>query len=432
MIVGTLLFDGFELMDSMAPFSLLMKVSSSTPDAALHQFCVIGESINFPIESTAHSPILPTIDIKNCPQLDVLLIPGGVGTFATARNPKILKFLRKQEPGCQIVMSICTGSSLLANAGFLSGRRATSNKMLFDEQATYGSRIEWVREARFVMDGKFVTASGVSAGVDATYAVSQLVFGNAATEKVFSSVRYEPLSQDTDPFAKLSPRKSPFVAFLSCLKYTLTSKSLICQSKSFPLSRSGKQGSITTLVFDSFDFLDVATVGEALLAGTMTHYIDLVHIGGSGSNTASVKDGVSGIVELVCDRLVVGSDEAVFDTAPKLVFVPTVHNPETLRTPQARRVFDALSRLPEESPVLVVGTHAVKWIAETAQLGTVDLSKKGFKRVGKWMFSETGFPAIQASLTELIVLAGKEMVQHMALMMELSPKLLPENIQLSQ
>ncbi|KAI8804128.1 hypothetical protein BJ742DRAFT_872144 [Cladochytrium replicatum] len=293
MHAGTLIFDGFkfELMDSMAPFSMVIKVTAATPDAASHQFYVIAESATVPIESPATRRSFRTLKYPDARR------------WTSFSSQAVLAPLQRLPVK---LSSVCTGSSLLANAGFLSGRRATSNKGMFDEQATYGSNI-----------------NGVSAGIDAGYTVSKLIFGEEATEKIFKQVRYEPLSENVDPYTSVHPRK------LHCLQCICIRK-----SKSFALSCTNKLRSITTILFKSFDFLDVATVSEMLLGACMTHYINLCS----------------------CTQ-------------------------EVLRTPEAGLVFEALEGL--ECPVIVSGKHAINWIAEEARLSIVDLSEKGFKKAGK-------------------------------------------------
>ena len=117
------------------------------------------------VETVAHSTS------RDCPKLDLLLLPGGIGTCAQLGNPALLEFLRKRAAEAEVTMSVCSGSALLAKAGLLDGRRATSNKLFFQLARSQSERVNWVTAARWVEDGPFATSSGVSAGTDMALAV---------------------------------------------------------------------------------------------------------------------------------------------------------------------------------------------------------------------------------------------------------------------
>lgn len=101
-------------------------------------------------------------------------------------------------------MSVCTGSVLLASAGLLDGRKATSNKMSFDWVTEQGPDVDWVAKARWVEDGRFFTSSGVSAGMDMSLAVITRLLDRAAADKVAQIAEYEWHDNAArDPFADL-------------------------------------------------------------------------------------------------------------------------------------------------------------------------------------------------------------------------------------
>jgi putative intracellular protease/amidase len=105
--------------------------------------------------------------LADCPRIDVMLVPGGIGTRREVQTALLLDWLRQRAAQAEIVSSVCTGAALLARAGLLDGRRATSNKLSFKWVTEQGPAVEWIlRQARWVEDGKFATSSGVSAGID--------------------------------------------------------------------------------------------------------------------------------------------------------------------------------------------------------------------------------------------------------------------------
>lgn len=132
--------------------------------------------------------------------LDVLIVPGGVGT----RNDMTaeIDFVRKMYPSLKAVLSVCTGATLLARAGVLDNRRATTNKRAFKWATSNGPNVNWVHEARWVVDGNIVTSSGISAGIDATYAFIALNYGEEIAQELADSAEYVRWTDaDHDPFA---------------------------------------------------------------------------------------------------------------------------------------------------------------------------------------------------------------------------------------
>jgi len=104
----------------------------------------------------------------------------------------------------KFVTSVCTGSALLAKAGLLDGRRATSNKMNFAFVESQGKNVQWVKELRWVEDGRFFTSSGVSAGIDMSLALIQNLLDEAAADQAAIWAEYEwHRNADWDPFAKI-------------------------------------------------------------------------------------------------------------------------------------------------------------------------------------------------------------------------------------
>lgn len=97
---------------------------------------------------------------------DVLLVVGGMGTRALVHDGQFLDMLRRLSESAQWVLSVCTGSALLAKAGILDARQATSNKRAWQWVVAQSDNVTWVQQARWVVDGKFYTSSGVSAGMD--------------------------------------------------------------------------------------------------------------------------------------------------------------------------------------------------------------------------------------------------------------------------
>jgi transcriptional regulator GlxA family with amidase domain len=116
-------------------------------------------------------------------------------------NPPMLDFLRARAPSAELTMSVCSGSAILARAGLLDGRRATSNKQFFELARGQSNRVEWVEAARWVEDGPFATSSGVSAGTDMALGVIARLYGRETAQRVADLTEYQWHSDSSrDPF----------------------------------------------------------------------------------------------------------------------------------------------------------------------------------------------------------------------------------------
>jgi putative intracellular protease/amidase len=196
MILGAVFYDQFEMLDVYGP---------------LEMFAWVGDGLRIVSVAEKAGPVAPVhgpqtmaeYGFDDCPKLDMILVPGGLGTMQQLENKKLKKFLRSQAKNAWVTMSVCTGSALLAKAGLLNGLRATSNKQFFDLAASQSDKVEWVSEARWVDAGRFVTSSGVSAGMDMALAVIERVFSKEDAERISALTEYtRHRDAAMDPFVK--------------------------------------------------------------------------------------------------------------------------------------------------------------------------------------------------------------------------------------
>jgi putative intracellular protease/amidase len=196
--VGALIFPGFELLDLFGPlemFGLLKERATIT---------VLSEYIGV-VRSSQGPDAVAQATLAGDHGLDVLLVPGGMGTRKLVENAPFLEELRVQCGQARYVASVCTGSGLLARAGVLDGHRATSNKFAFQWAVSQGPAVTWVPKARWVEDGKFFTSSGVSAGMDMTLGLIAHLLGRETSVQIANWAEYEwHEDKDWDPFAKLN------------------------------------------------------------------------------------------------------------------------------------------------------------------------------------------------------------------------------------
>jgi transcriptional regulator GlxA family with amidase domain len=195
--IGTILYPRFELLDVFGP----LEAYGMLPDR--FRIVVVAEKAG-PVASNQGPTTIAEFGFDDSPQLDILLVPGGLGTREELDNPRLLSFLKARTAKAEYATSVCTGSALYARAGLLDGKRATSNKMVFAWVAEQGPAVKWVKEARWVEDGKMITSSGVSAGIDMTLALIAKLEGMPRAEQAAVWMEYEwHRDANWDPFAKI-------------------------------------------------------------------------------------------------------------------------------------------------------------------------------------------------------------------------------------
>lgn len=194
--VAAVVFPGFEVLDLFGPIEMLCVPEGAFPMAIVAE--QRGE-----VASAQGVRVVADRAFSDPGEYDIVLVPGGRGTRTEVSNPVILDWLRRAEPRARYVTSVCTGSALLAKAGLLDGWRATSNKNAFDWVVAQGPDVHWVREARWIEDGKYFTSSGVSAGMDMALGLIERILGRSASDQVAKWAEYNWHSDSTqDPFAK--------------------------------------------------------------------------------------------------------------------------------------------------------------------------------------------------------------------------------------
>lgn len=196
--LGALLFPDFELLDVFGPLEVFGNKNFETPP---FRVLTVAETAGA-VRSAQDTRALADHGFADCPPLDVVLVPGGMGTRKAVAEATLLEWVRAAAARAELVLSVCTGAGILARAGVLDGRRATTNKRSFEWVVSQGPRVEWVRRARWVEDGRFVTSSGVTAGIDMALAVLARVAGRAEAVRIAGIIEHvwrEDASDD--PFA---------------------------------------------------------------------------------------------------------------------------------------------------------------------------------------------------------------------------------------
>ena len=194
-------FPGFEALDVFGPLQAFNILS----DAVAMNLSIIASSLE-PVSNREINPnsigsffgqdIVPTHTYDNAPPLDLLIIPGGTGTTKIPNVAEAVSFVIERYPSLQYIMSVCTGARILARSAILDGRSATTSKAFFDEVTTEFPAVNWVADARWIVDGNIWTASGASAGIDATLAFIEEVYGSEFAKTITTYMEY---NRETDP-----------------------------------------------------------------------------------------------------------------------------------------------------------------------------------------------------------------------------------------
>jgi putative intracellular protease/amidase len=196
--LAALVFPGFDTLDYFGPIEMLGGFGNET------RIITVAKGSD-PVPSCHGQRVVVDKTLSEKNDYDLLLIPGGDAALIAGQDEEFLQWIREASANAEKVMAVCTGSVLLAMTGVLDGRKATTNKRDFIDTVHLAPHVDWVREARWVEDGKFFTSSGVSAGMDMALAAMASLFGVEMAERLALGCEYEwHKDSGRDPFAKLA------------------------------------------------------------------------------------------------------------------------------------------------------------------------------------------------------------------------------------
>ncbi|MDB5370813.1 MAG: Cyclohexyl-isocyanide hydratase [Roseomonas sp.] len=179
--VGFILFPDLMHLDFAGPWDVL----ANLPGATLH---AVARDLS-PVRSSSGLSVVPGVTFADCPQLDLICVPGGPGHLRAMEDPALLDFLRRQEPGCRFVTAVCTGALVLAAAGLLTGYEATTHWNSHDRLARFGAI---PKHGRVVVDRNRITGGGVTAGIDFGLTMLAALQGEALARRVQLGIEYAP------------------------------------------------------------------------------------------------------------------------------------------------------------------------------------------------------------------------------------------------
>ena len=192
--IGSLLFEGIDQIDLTGPFEVLSRIPNAT-------YRIYGKAAA-PVRDLKGLWLMPDASLADAPPLDVLQVPGGTGQEALMDDTEVLGWMRQQAAGACSIFSVCTGALLCGAAGLLRGRRATTHWASFHLLPYFGAIP--VNE-RVVVDGAWVFAAGVTAGIDGALRLAAELRGDEAAQRIQLDMAYAP----EPPFDAGTPETAP-------------------------------------------------------------------------------------------------------------------------------------------------------------------------------------------------------------------------------
>lgn len=181
MNIGMLLYPDLTQLDLTGPLEVLHRI----PGANLH---LVWKDLQ-PVRADSGLRLLPTTTLADCPELDMVMVPGGFGQIALMQDEDVLGWLRTQGKAAKYVTSVCTGALLLGAAGLLEGYRATTHWAFTDLLAGFGATYT---PGRVVIDRNRITGGGVTAGIDFGLVIAAQVAGEQAAKAIQLGLEYNP------------------------------------------------------------------------------------------------------------------------------------------------------------------------------------------------------------------------------------------------
>ena len=194
MEIAILLFDDLTALDAVGPYDVL----KLAPDARVR---LVADRPG-PKRMNGGLVLLADAAFDDVPRPDIVVVPGGTGAAAAARDPEVLRWLAAAHGTSRWTTSVCTGSLILGAAGILRGLTATSHWLALDALRAFGAEPQ---SGRWVREGKVLTAAGVSAGIDMALALAALECGEGTAQAIQLGIEYDP----QPPLDAGSPAKAP-------------------------------------------------------------------------------------------------------------------------------------------------------------------------------------------------------------------------------
>ena len=192
--LAIVLFEDAEVLDFCGPYEVFSLANRESDLPAFNVFLVA--EVKSPVVARNGLSVNPDFDFEDAPHVDVLLVPGGIGTRKQLENDRLLDWIRRTADVAEMVLSVCTGALVLGKAGLLNGLELTTHHVAYDllRELVPDSTVH--EDRRFVDNGKVITSAGIAAGIDMSLYVVQRLVGYSAAVKTAKHMEY-PWDSDT-------------------------------------------------------------------------------------------------------------------------------------------------------------------------------------------------------------------------------------------
>lgn len=186
--VAIVIFDEVEVLDFCGPFEVFA-VTGGRENETPFQVVTVAEEMK-PITARGGLSINPSHDFAGCPQVDILLVPGGMGTRREMNNPRMIQWLTERAGKAELVLSVCSGALVLAKAGLLEGMTATTHHGALEELRHISPSIAIDCSRRFIDNGRVIVSAGIAAGIDMSLHVVARLLGEEQAQETARYMEY--------------------------------------------------------------------------------------------------------------------------------------------------------------------------------------------------------------------------------------------------
>jgi transcriptional regulator GlxA family with amidase domain len=191
--VGILIFPNVEVLDFCGPFEVFsvtrLNEEARREEPSPFEVLVVAESKDT-VVATGGLKVVPDVTLDTCPPLDILVVPGGWGTRAEAKNGRLLAWIKERAAQVETLTSVCTGSMLLGEVGLLDGRHATTHWRSLQRMREAFPAVTVEEKLHVVEDGNVLTSAGISAGIDMALRVVARYHGETVARNTARNMEY--------------------------------------------------------------------------------------------------------------------------------------------------------------------------------------------------------------------------------------------------
>ena len=185
--LAILLFDEVEVLDFCGPFEVF-SITGRNEDPRPFRVFTVAESAT--IRARNGLSVNPDYSLEACPDPDILVVPGGMGTREQIQNERLITWIKEKAPECELVLSVCTGALLLGQAALLENLEATTHHGAFDLLRRVAPNASVLEGRRYVDTGRIVTSAGIAAGIDMSLHVVGRLLGSGAAAATARHMEY--------------------------------------------------------------------------------------------------------------------------------------------------------------------------------------------------------------------------------------------------